>query len=73
MYWNLLEQLERKNAKGWIVTLDVLKWDGICSYNCTSTCWIVTLDVLKLKHLGQDTRDYLLNSNIRCIEIRHLL
>ena len=47
MYWNRLDWEYDGGQLGWIVTLDVLKFDFVIAVVASPVCWIVTLDVLK--------------------------
>ena len=47
MYWNTVFQNVVGVMNGWIVTLDVLKYEWLEQYEKYMKSWIVTLDVLK--------------------------
>ena len=47
MYWNDEDGNTTKELTGWIVTLDVLKWNLVFNISSSLNSWIVTLDVLK--------------------------
>ncbi len=43
----IIYPLHKERVQGWIVTLDVLKYEGKANDLVGVFCWIVTLDVLK--------------------------
>ena len=73
MYWNSeIQVIVTGTGISWIVTLDVLKWYTNTAVITPGKSWIVTLDVLKWLRSFYRNIWYLLNSNIRCIEIKSL-
>ena len=60
-----------KAARGWIVTLDVLKYISTAHELSRLDGWIVTLDVLKFPELMAEFKANRLNGNIRSIEMIH--